>query len=300
MRKDTLKGQVHLFLDDLIGQNVKTNFVEVDYILSQDVRTDFTDIEYLLSPPTPKPKVRGRLKNTKRSHSNSEWNQTQRWFMDGSCENYERVMGYCIPRAIKDETTGDLAREDYEDFFQDWLRDICRKDNLASELEDGGEIKMSVLYWWYRQYIHRATMKGAQNPLNRMRGARTQNEIDKGIKTTLHDPRHLAKQGVQVAQVHCKTDAETGLQVGETDYYYETQPMDVVEHDQLLDSVRRIIFDHYGEKGSERLALFSQMLEDVNNGGFKTKTEWAQSWGIPRATLNKRIASIQKAVQERL
>jgi hypothetical protein len=208
-------------------------------------------------------------------------------------------MRYCVSKSYKDETCGDLPIEDYEDLYQDWVLDICRKDNLVEFIDKGKEVKMSVLYWWYRQSVHRASMSSAQDPLARMKGARTQNEIAKNL-SPMHDMKRMGVAGMEIAEAHVKRDNQTGQQEGETDYYYSgIAPDQEIEESNLIDHVRGVILDHYGESGDDRLQLFTQMMES-DKGGFESKTEWAGHWNIPRSTLNKRIESIQKTVQANL
>ena len=297
MIKKTLMGEVCLSdLDFALANPPYTNFDHLDFALSQNMATDFDLLDKLLMPTTSRPKT---PKRSKRKRNQPKWNATQEWFFKSSCNNYERVMQYCVTKAHKDETCGELPLEDYQDLYQDWVLDICRKDNLAEFINKGKEVKMSVLYWWYRQLVHRASMASAQDPLNRMKGARTQNEIAKNL-TPMHDMDKMGKAGMEIAEAHVKTDSETGQQVGETDYYYSGKsPDQELEDSNLIDHVKEVILDHYGEVGEDRVQLFFQMMDD-DKGGFKSKTEWAEYWNIPRSTLNKRIESIQKTVQAHL
>jgi hypothetical protein len=273
--------------------NDKALFEALDYVLSQHTST--SEIDYLLSQHTDL-KLLDELVSERTK--NAGWNATQRWLYDGSAENFERAQDYCLKKALHDEGIGNLSEEEYVDHFSDWHLDLCRKDNLASFLEEGKEIKMSVLYWWFRQFVHRATMIEAQDAHGRSRGARTQTEVIKG-KTFNHDPKKMGESGMSQASILIKKDKETGFDTGEIDYYHQdssNEAESLMEEQSLYAHVKEILVERYGEDGEARYELFEQMMEG-KVGGFESKDQWADYWKIPRATLKKQIEGVRSTLE---
>jgi hypothetical protein len=233
----------------------------------------------------------GRLKN------DNPWNETQRWLFAGSKPRFESLKSHCISRITHDERSGNFDSDEYEDYFMEWIADICQKDTLAPKVEAGEKINKNALYWWYRQYIQRASMRAAQDAHARARGARTQSEISLE-KNPMHDTTKLGGVGMGVANVLLNRDPETGQEMGEPDYYYdeEDSPYAHVDMEERMDKVKYLLTRHYGEsEGADRFKLFEEMVED--KGGYQTKEEWAASWGISRTMLNKRVEGVQKVLR---
>ena len=123
-----------------------------------------------------------------------------------------------------------LPEDQIVSYFHSFLTEhFIEKNQLKKELDKGKTVKPSVVYEWFLQYVVREKYQEGQDALQRTRGARTQSEVSK-IKayetkqtTTPYAPSHhiknLESEGWQVAQVVSKTDSETGMQVGEHDYY---------------------------------------------------------------------------------
>lgn len=235
-----------------------------------------------------------RKRGTRKRDSQQAWNTTQKWIFDPEENRFEMLREYCIRTAQRDASTGDLTHEEYEDFFMGWLADIAKRDTLAPKLEEGEKISKSVLYWWYRQYIQRASMKGAQDVLHRVYGARTQSEITHD-KAPQHNLKNMEDNGFFEAKVVYKID-DSGSSVGDPDYYVEGNPVtSEVEIESLNEAIRKILVNSYGEeKAQDRYKLYRQMVE--GRGGYENLEEWADSWGINVAKLKHQIAHIEKLI----
>jgi hypothetical protein len=235
---------------------------------------------------------------SRRADPTAAWNATQRWLYDGKAENYEKLRKLCLRRIESDESAGDLGDQLYEDYFMDWVADITRKDTLDEKIEKGEKINFNALYWWYRQFVQRASMKAAQDAHSRARGARTQSELSLN-RPHLHDIDKMEGTGFATANVVYNLDAETGAQIGEPDYYieeYESPVEQELHMESVYTQVKNLLTDRHGvEEGSLKYKLFEQMME--GKGGFQNKDEWAASWGVSRSVLNKRIEAVEKLLQ---
>lgn len=225
----------------------------------------------------------------------SNWNQTQKWFFDPTHNSFEQIRDYLIKTARQDVSTGDLSDQDYEDYFMGWVTDVCKRDTLSAKLVEGEKIQTSVLYWWYRQYIQRASMKNGQDALSRVYGCRTQSEITHN-KETLHDIEKMENAGFQVASVSYNLDAE-GKTKGE-DYYYENESPSSLEVFYINQCVKDILSKSYSDLDTlnQRYRLYEEMVE--GKGGHQSLEEWAEDWGISVAQLKHRVSHIEKLLKK--
>lgn len=240
-----------------------------------------------------KKKVRKRLSGnpTKTKELNS-WNETQKWIFDAESNRFEKIKNFCIKTASKDIKTGDIIYNNYEDFFMAWVTDLCKRNTLATKINSGEKINNSVLYWWYRQFIQRASMKSAQDAHSRVYGVRTQSEITHE-KVHEHDLAYLDASGLQEAKVVHKFNEETGSVTGEPDYYVDEDPYQRLHLQSVHAFVKKVFLRSYGsiEKTENRYQLFLEILE--GKGGYSNLEEWAESHGISINKLKKRISHIE-------
>ena len=143
-------------------------------------------------------------------------------------------------------------------YFHSFLTEhFIEKNQLKKELDKGKSVKPSVVYEWFLQYVVREKYQEGQDALQRTRGARTQSEVTK-IKAyetkqtkTPYAPSHhiknLESEGWQVAQVVSKTDAETGHQVGEPDYYINGDAHSSLEERSENAYMKELLLDRFGE-----------------------------------------------------
>lgn len=258
------------------------------------------ELEVLNNAPSPYTlrgrKVRKRL-TSKSPEVNSCWNETQRWIFDSESNRFEKLKSFCIKTASKDSKTGDIIYDNYEDFFMAWVTDLCNRNTLADKINGKEKINKSVLYWWYRQFIQRASMKSAQDAHSRVFGARTQSEITYD-KTHQHDLLHLENSGFKEAAIIHKFDEESGKSTGEADYYVEDDPFDFIHKQSVQKFVWKLLERSYGcpEKTQNRFQLYEEIIE--GRGGFSNLQEWADSHGISINKLKKRISHIENLLSK--
>lgn len=241
-------------------------------------------------------KVRRRL-NTKKEEVNSNWNETQRWIFDSETNRFEKLKSFCIKTASKDSKTGDIIYDNYEDFFMAWVTDLCNRNTLADKILNKEKINKSVLYWWYRQFIQRASMKSAQDAHSRVFGARTQSEITHD-KNHQHDLLHLENSGLKEAVAIHKFDEESGNSTGDPDYYVEDDPFEFIHKQSVQNFVWKLLERSYGcpKKTQNRFQLYEEILD--GRGGFANLQEWADSHGVSINKLKKRISHIENLLSK--
>ena len=160
-------------------------------------------------------------------------------------------------------------------------------------------MKPSVVYEWFLQYVVREKYQEGQDALQRTRGARTQSEVSK-IKayetkqtTTPYAPSHhiknLESEGWQVAQVVSKTDSETGMQVGEPDYYINDDAYSSLEERSENEYMKELLLDRFGKS---LLNMYYSLWLELRYEEYESKRLWAKARKVSYKVLNAQISQI--------
>ena len=228
-------------------------------------------------------------------------NETENWLYDARCENYERVLDM-VERRTPYNKRFTLPHDQIVSYFHQFLAEYCIVKNLLKkELDKGKEVKASVVYEWYIQFVQREKMKEGQDALQRCGGARTQSEVTKvkayNNKETdtayapVHHIQNLESQGHRIAQMVSKTDAETGMQVGEPDYcVYEDETLSVEEKSTNA-YMKQLLLERYGES---QLDLHYSLWLEFRYEEYESKKKWASARKVSYKVLTAQITQLKE------
>lgn len=234
-------------------------------------------------------------------------NETETWLYDSRCENYERVLEM-VQRRTPYNKRFTLPEDQIVSYFHSFLTEhFIEKNQLKKELDKGKSVKPSVVYEWFLQYVVREKYQEGQDALQRTRGARTQSEVTK-IKAyetkqtkTPYAPSHhiknLESEGWQVAQVVSKTDAETGHQVGEPDYYINGDAHSSLEERSENAYMKELLLDRFGE---DQLDLYYSLWLELRYEEYDSKKKWASARKVSYKVLTAQITQIREVFKDNL
>lgn len=226
-------------------------------------------------------------------------NATETWLYDSQCENYERLWKKIANNTFDGKFT--IPSHDVKDYFQSYIIDeLNAKDLLAPELARGKNINLNVIKVWFVQYVVRERFKEGKDALQRTRGARTQSEVmkvqayERKETNTPYAPSHhiknLETQGWQVAQVVSKTDAETGQQMGEPDYYVNRDDHASLEEQSENEYMRELLLKRFGES---RVDMYYSLWLELRYGEYDSKRQWAEARQVTSRVLTQQIEQVQ-------
>lgn len=243
--------------------------------------------------------------------SEPNYNETERWFFDSKCENFERVRKYILNR-----TPGNprwkFPLGDIESIINDYLYDddsgLITKNRLKPELDKGKKIKDSVLFEWFLQFGTRQRYKSAQDCLNRAMGANTQAESDKiksytdGDSSTPFSHNHhqgnMDKYGWKIANVVSKVDSETGKMVGQPDYHVEQQDFtSSIEEVSENNHMRTLLLNRFGEA---KVDMYFSLWLELRYTAYSSKRKWAQARGVSYKLLTSQIEQVRNVFKSNI
>lgn len=234
-------------------------------------------------------------------------NETENWLYDARCENYERVLEM-VQRRTPYNKRFTLPEDQIVSYFHSFLTEhFIEKNQLKKELDKGKTVKPSVVYEWFLQYVVREKYQEGQDALQRTRGARTQSEVSK-IKayetkqtTTPYAPVHhiqnLESEGWQVAQVVSKTDSETGMQVGEPDYYVNSDAHCSLEERSSNAYMKELLLDRFGK---DKLNMYYSLWLELRYEEYESKRMWASARKVSYKVLNAQITQVREVFKDNL
>jgi len=234
-------------------------------------------------------------------------NETETWLYDARCENYERVLEM-VQRRTPYNKRFTLPEDQIVSYFHEFLTEqLIPLNQLKKELDKGRSVKPSVVYEWYLQYVVRKKYKEGKDALQRTRGARTQSEVDKikayetkQTKTPyapVHHIKNLESEGWQIAKVVSKTDAETGLQVGEPDYYINDDAHSSLEERSENAYMKELLLDRFGQ---DKLNMYYSLWLELRYAEYKSKKKWASARKVSYKVLSSQIEQVQDVFKENL
>jgi len=228
-------------------------------------------------------------------------NETETWLYDGQCENYERVLEMVRRRTAYNKRFT-LPEDQIVSYFHSFLTEhFIEKNQLRTELAKGNQIKPSVVYEWFLQYVVREKYQEGQDALQRTRGARTQSEVSKikayetkQTKTPyapVHHIQNLESEGWRVAQVVSKTDSETGMQVGEPDYYVQSHDDSSLDERSENAYMKDLLLDRFGE---DLLDMYYSLWLELRYAEYESKKKWASARKVSYKVLNAQITQVRE------
>ena len=228
-------------------------------------------------------------------------NETETWLYDANCENYERVLKM-VDRKTPYNKRFTLPQDQIRSYFHHFLAEyFIEKNLLKKELDKGKEIKPAVVYEWYIQFVQREKMKEGQDALQRCSGARTQAEVDKvkayNNKETdeayapVHHIQNLESQGHKIAKLVSKIDADTGEQVGETEWYvYDDEDLSIEEKSTNA-YMKQLLLEKYGE---EQLDMLYSLWLEFRYAEYESKKKWASARKVSYKVLTAQISQLKE------
>lgn len=234
-----------------------------------------------------------------------ERNETEEWLYDAKCTNYECVLEM-VQRRTPYNKRFTLPEDQIMSYFHSFLSEhFIVKNQLKKELIKGKNVKASVVYEWFLQYVVREKYQEGQDALQRSRGARTQSEVTKvkayASKETdtayvpVHHIQNLESQGWQVAQVVSKTDADTGLQVGEPDYFVHSDENQSLEEKSSNAYMRKLLLDRFGE---DKLDMYYSLWIELRYADYDSKKKWADTRKVSYKVLTAQITQVREVFIE--
>jgi hypothetical protein len=272
---------------DMIYDTSADDHFDMIYDTSADDHFDM-----ILSDSQPKKPVRVR-------------NETENWLYNAKCENYERVLGM-VQRRTPYNKRFTLPEDQIVSYFHSFLSEhFIKKNQLKTEIDKGKRIKPSVVYEWFLQYVVREKYKEGADALQRSRGARTQSEVTK-VKAyaskesntdyvPVHHIQNLESQGWQIAQVVSKTDADTGVSVGEPDYFVHEDENHSLEEKSTNAYMRSLLLDRFGEA---KVDMYYSLWLELRYTEYESKKKWASARSVSYKVLTSQITQIREVFIE--
>lgn len=232
-------------------------------------------------------------------------NETENWLYNARCENYESVLDM-VKRRTPFNKRFTLPEDQIMSYFHSFLSEhFIVKNQLKKELDKGKNVKASVVYEWFLQYVVREKYQEGQDALQRSRGARTQSEVTKvkayASKETdtayapVHHIQNLESQGWQVAQVISKTDEETGMQVGEPDYFVHEDESLSLEEKSSNAYMKKLLLNRFGE---DKLDMFYSLWLELRYAEYESKKKWANARKVSYKVLTNQITQVREVFIE--
>lgn len=235
------------------------------------------------------------------------YNETERWLFDSNSENYEKCLKIVLSKAPHSPRFS-LPVHDVECYFHSFLTEqLIDKNQLKKEIDKGKKIKTSVIYEWFLQYSQRTKFKEGGDALCRTQGARTQAEVQKiksyenGETEKPYSPTHhlknMGESGFQVASVVSRTDSETGLSVGEPDYFVNDDFTTSFEEKSENDYMRTLLLNRFGES---KVDMYYSLWLEMRYEQYSSKRAWARARKISYTVLNNQIEVVQDVFRDNL
>lgn len=227
-------------------------------------------------------------------------NETETWLYDAKCENYERVLEM-VKKKTPYNNKFTLPEDQIVSYFHSFLTEhFIEKNQLKKEIDKGKEIKPSVVYAWFIQYVVREKYQEGQDALQRCSGARTQSEVSKvksyETKKTetpyapMHHIKNLESQGHKITKLVSKFDADTGKQVGETEWYVCDDEDLSVEEKSTNAYMKTLLLEKYGE---DQLDMLYSLWLEFRYEEYESKKKWAKSRNVTYKVLTAQITQIK-------
>ena len=275
MCEDTLDDYLELIFADTLDDYLELIFADTD------IDSWFTDPVLVEDKPKP------------------VWNETEHWLYNAKCENYERVL-----KVVQNKTPYNrrfkLPEDEIVSYFHQYLSEfLIEKNKLKKEIDKGKNIKPSVVYEWFLQYVVREKYKEGKDALQRCSGARTQSEVTK-VKAyeteqtdTPYAPSHhiknLETQGWKVRQMVSKTDSDTGDQMGEPDYYdYEDETLSLEEKSANA-YMKKLLLKKFGQA---KINMYYSLWLEFRYQEYESRRKWAKARKVSYRVLTNQIEQI--------
>ena len=242
----------------------------------------------------------------------AQYNETELWFFDAKCQNFERVRKYILNRAPHSHRWKQ-QNSDIESHFSDYLYDkdsgLLVKNRLKKRLDKGEKIKDSVLYEWFLQFCTRQKYKSAQDCQNRAMGAKTQAESDKikaydeGIVETKYQHEHNLKEmednGYRIANLVTKKDKDTGDRIGDPEIILNDlgSVEDEVELKSAHEYMKRLCYEKWLP---EKAKCMYELYWELYTGVYTNQKVWAKARNISYKKLLIQIEQVRNLMRANL
>ena len=180
------------------------------------------------------------------------------------------------------------SADDMHDFATEFLSDLIEKDTLRPFLQEGKEVKMSVITSWFGQFmIRKWQYLGKDASCRTVMGAQSQAERkNKKLYTLTSD---------NAAEIAVSSVDDSG-RAQSVDYFRrdEETAEDILQREETRSMISEQINKRFGERADFYQRLYTTEIE----GTFKNRSEWSRSWDIPYRDLNKALTELYSAVKE--
>jgi len=224
-----------------------------------------------------------------------EGNLTRKYLFDPKTNAWEKILKSLIRYGCSQGN----SHEDMHDFATEFLSDlICKEekktglvkqtDVLRPFLEEGKEIKISVLTAWFNHFMIRKWQVIGKDASGRtITGA--QSQAERKNKKRYTDTLEGA------AKIHLTGGDESGRNMNVDYSQPDEETADEALHRQI---VRENIVKQIDRRFGERAGFYHSLYQTEIDGTFKTKSEWARSWNLPYNELNKAINNLHSAIRD--
>ena len=113
----------------------------------------------------------------------------------------------------------------------------------------------------------------------------------------VHHIQNLESEGWQVAKMVSKTDAETGHQVGEPDYYVDSDAHCSLEERSSNAYMKELLLDRFGK---DKLNMYYSLWLELRYEEYESKRMWASARKVSYKVLNAQITQIREVFKDNL